>query len=74
MKCTLVDCPGGYDRRLVAHTARHRGQLVVLDHVPAEVCDVCGDVLFTPDTVRHIEELLATRPRPAAIVPLYEYA
>ena len=74
MKCSIEGCPGEYEERRVVHTVRHRGQVVVIDHVPAEVCSVCGDVLLKPETVRHIETLLRTTTRPAGTVPLYEYA
>ena len=74
MNCTLAGCPGGYEPRLVTHTVRHRGQLVLFDHVPAEVCSVCGDVLFSPETVRRIEAMLASGQEPSATVPVYEYA
>jgi YgiT-type zinc finger domain-containing protein len=74
MKCTIDGCPGGYEERMVTHTVRHHGRLVVFDHVPAEVCSVCGDVLFKPETVRRIESLLASGQEPAATVPMYEYA
>jgi hypothetical protein len=40
----------------------------------ADVCQVCGDVLLKPETVRHIEELLRKETPPAGTVPLYEYA
>jgi hypothetical protein len=46
----------------------------VIDHVPAEVCSVCGDVLFTPQTVRGIEKILQEEADPAGTVPVYEYA
>ena len=74
MKCSIDGCPGEYERKDVVHTVRYRGQVVVIDHVPAEVCRVCGDVLLEPETVRHIEELLRTASRPTREVPLYEYA
>ena len=56
------------------HTVRHRGQVIVIDHVPADVCSACGDVLLEPDTVRRIEALLQKRQEPASTVPLYEFA
>ncbi len=56
------------------HTVKRRGEVIVIDHVPAEVCSVCGDVLLTPDTVRRIEALLAATPPPARTVPVYEFA
>ncbi len=74
MKCTISDCPGEYEEKLIVHTVRHRGLLIVIDGVPAEVCSFCGDVLLKPDTVREIEALLNELPAPAGSVPLYEFA
>jgi YgiT-type zinc finger domain-containing protein len=58
----------------VIHTVKRRGEVIVIDHVPAEVCSVCGDVLLTPETVRRIEALLAATPPPARTAPVYEFA
>jgi YgiT-type zinc finger domain-containing protein len=74
MKCTIEGCPGGYELRSIVHTVRHKGEVIVIDHVPAEVCTVCGDVLLKPDTVRRIEALLHSRPRAAKTAPVYEFA
>lgn len=74
MKCSIEGCPGVYEEREIVHTVRHHGQVVVIDHVPAEVCSVCGDVLLKPETVRRLEELLRTTAEPSKTVPLYEYA
>ena len=74
MRCSLDDCGGRYEERRVTHTVKRDGQIVIIDHVLAEVCSVCGDVLFTPDTVRGIEALLSADAEPAGVIPLYEYA
>ena len=74
MKCSIGGCLGECEERHVVHTVRHKGQVIVIDHVPAEVCSECGDVLLRPETVRRIEELLRKASRPAGTVPLYEYA
>ncbi len=74
MKCSLQGCPGEYEPRDIPHTVRHQGRIVVIDHVPADVCSVCGDVLLKPETVRHIEALLRQEAKPASSVPFYEYA
>jgi YgiT-type zinc finger domain-containing protein len=74
MKCSLAGCEGQYETRQVVHTVRYHGEVIVIDHVPAEVCALCGDVLFRPETVRRIEELLQNIERPDKTVPLYEYA
>ncbi|MBI4725903.1 YgiT-type zinc finger protein [candidate division TA06 bacterium] len=74
MKCSIEGCPGEYEERKIVHTMRHHGQVLVIDHVPAEVCPVCGDVLLKPETVRRIEMVLRTATRSPSTVPLYEYA
>ena len=74
MRCTIGGCPGQYKEGSIVHTVKHHGQVIVIDHVPAEVCNICGDVLLKPETIRHIEELLRMPKEPARTVPLFEYA
>jgi len=74
MKCSIEGCPGEYERKEIVHTVRHQGRVIVIDHVPAEVCPVCGDVLLEPQTVRRIEGLLGNLPKAERTAPLYEYA
>ena len=74
MECTVNRRPGVYEDRLITHTGHFDGEIVIIDHVPAEVCTICGDVLFKPETVRKIEAILRQRAQPAQMVPLYEYA
>ncbi len=74
MRCSIEGCPGEYEERLIVHTVRHKGQVIVIDHVPAEVCSVCSDVLLAPETVRRIESLLQAAPQPDRTAPVYEYA
>lgn len=74
MKCSIKGCPGEYEEQEIFHTVRYKGQIKVIDHVPAEVCSVCGDILLKANTVRHIEQLLSKSYRPSNTVPLYEYA
>ncbi len=73
MKCSIDGCPGEYEQREVVHTVHQGKRIIVIDHVPAEVCTVCGDVLFTPETVRQIELLRRTAPPPTRTVPLYDF-
>lgn len=73
MKCTIQDCTGEYELRHVVHTVRSKGNVIVIDHVPAEVCNVCGDVLFTPETVRRIEQILTLEEQAIRTAPVYEF-
>ena len=70
MKCSIKGCPGEYQKNDIVHTVCHRGKVIVIGNVPAEVCAICGDALLEPETVQYIEELLETRSRPAEMVPL----
>lgn len=74
MKCSIEECVGEYEEKEIIHTVRYQGQVIVIDHVPAEVCSVCGDVLLKPRTIRQIEKLLQSASQPASMVPLYEFA
>ena len=74
MNCSIEGCPGEYEASTIMHTVRHKGRVVVIDHVPADVCSFCGDALLKPDTVRRIEGLLQEHGRPATTVPLCEFA
>jgi YgiT-type zinc finger domain-containing protein len=72
-RCSVTGCTGDYEAKGVTHTVRHRGEIVVIDHVPAEVCSICGDTLLAPETVRGLERVLAHREAPARSAPVYEY-
>ncbi len=74
MKCSIEGCSGEYEARSIVHTARRKGKVIVIDHVPAEVCAECGDTLLHPDTVRKVETLLQQERQPEKRVPLYEFA
>jgi YgiT-type zinc finger domain-containing protein len=73
MKCSFRDCSGEYEDRRIVHTERHGDRIVVINDVPAQVCAVCGDVLFTADTVRRIEEIVREAGAPDRMAPVYEY-
>jgi len=74
MSCNIADCSGEYEQREVVHTVRQGDRIFVINHVPAEMCTICSDVLFTPATVRGIEALRRTTAPPARSVPLYEFS
>ena len=73
MQCTMVGCPGTYEPRETVVVERAQGQSLVIEHVPVEVCDVCGDVLFRLETVRRLEALRHTAASSQRTVPLYAY-
>jgi HTH-type transcriptional regulator/antitoxin MqsA len=42
----------------VAYSLRVADQLVVVEHVPASVCDHCGEASFSPDTVEQLQRTI----------------
>ena len=73
MKCSIRGCPGEYEVSRIVHTVKRGDDVLVFENVPAEVCAVCSDTLLSPETVRHLEEMMLHRPKPDKFAPLYEY-
>ncbi len=61
---------------LVTYTLEVEGQFIVVENVPARVCQETGEKLFAPDTVEHVYQLVWGQVQPNRIVqtPVYEYA
>ncbi len=74
MKCNIQNCSGNYEHKHVIHTVKYKGQVLVFENVPAEVCDLCSDTLLTPETLRHIEKIIQEHTQPKKHAPVYEYA
>ena len=55
MKCNIQECHGEYEERMIVHTAIYESERFSIDNVPAKVCNICGDTLLNPETVRQIE-------------------
>ena len=73
MDCTIQGCPGKYEGQYIVHTSRHNERIIVIDNVPAEVCDTCGDTLLSSIATRRIDEMLSDGSRPTGVVPLYDF-
>jgi hypothetical protein len=78
VKCAIAGCPGAYyEARTFVHRVKQRGGVIVIDHVPAGVGNVCGDPPaggVALETARRIEALPTATPQPIRTVPLYEFA
>ncbi len=73
MDCTIQGCSGKYEEQYIVHTARHNERIVVVDNVPAEVCDTCGDTLLSSIAMQRIDEILSDGSRATGVVPLYDF-
>jgi YgiT-type zinc finger domain-containing protein len=74
MKCVNTGCPGKYEDQNLTKSFRIKDKIIVLDLIPAEICNVCGDVLLKPETVQRIEQMLVEGLEPTSSAPVYKYA
>jgi YgiT-type zinc finger domain-containing protein len=56
MEC--LHCQGTLIRTRVSYTVNRKGYHLILDDVPAWVCEQCGEPLFDEETVDAIQEML----------------
>jgi YgiT-type zinc finger domain-containing protein len=56
MECLY--CKGVLVRKTVSYTANRKGYHLIIDDVPAWVCDQCGEPLFDEATVDAIQQAL----------------
>lgn len=60
----------------VTYTLEHGGKLIVVEHVPARVCEETGEQYFAPETVERLQALINGENKPARVIetPVYDYA
>lgn len=55
-------CPschiGRLQRRSMVYLEWHNKQLLIVDRMPAIVCDVCGERIYDHDALEHLQRLL----------------
>ena len=73
MKCTVTGCSGEYRERFITQVFDRHGQVIVVEDIPAQVCDVCGDTLLVPEVVEGLVKIDATGKEPVKFVPVFEY-
>jgi len=56
MKCQL--CHGETKEKNISYNQWYKGRLVVVENVPAEVCQRCGEEYFTPEITDKIQRLI----------------
>ncbi len=70
--CSIKGCPGHYESKLINHIITKDGQIIVIERVPASVCNICGDTLISLKTTRILEDMLEHPGDPVGTVPVYE--
>ncbi len=68
--CTLCH-QGAYQERLIVFSVRRADRLVIVEDVPAMVCEICGDQIITDETALEIERVAAGEPHYSG--PIYRF-
>lgn len=70
---TCECCGGPMEDRYVTLHRKWKGQYILIEHVPAGVCQECGNRCFSANVLKTVEESIRGR-RPAereVVVPVY---
>lgn len=62
MRCDL--CGGKVEEELISYTLFYEGHWIVVENVPAKVCQQCGEKLFAPDTVDRLQNIIWSKQKP----------
>lgn len=54
-KCYL--CQGDLEKKFVTVEREWEGKKIIIENVPAEVCDQCEEKYFDPDTTLKLEKI-----------------
>ena len=75
MNCDVCSI-GDRQPKLIRYSLPTTEGLILIDHVPAEVCDRCGEVTLTPDVVERLLRSVWQQEPPSRVIetPVYEFA
>jgi YgiT-type zinc finger domain-containing protein len=74
MNCDI--CGGARVRSLISYTVFYRGKPIVVENVPADVCQQCGEQYFDPATVAMLQKVVWGKSKPKRTIktPVYDLA
>ena len=73
MACDI--CGGHVSPQQVSYPAQVKGKFVIVENVPAKVCDQCGEKLFAADTVEKLQKTVWEQKSPVRILqtPVFDF-
>jgi HTH-type transcriptional regulator / antitoxin MqsA len=69
-------CGGTYHETQIRYAQDLDGRFVLVEHVPALVCERCGDTLLAPEVVEKLQSLIwqPVEPKRFEQVPVFDLA
>ena len=73
MKC--VFCGGTLRKGLVTFSYEDEKSYMLIEHVPAEVCPLCGEKLYSPEVTDALLQVAKRQGEPVRViqVPVYDF-
>ena len=73
MKCDI--CGGLMNEEETTYTLQIEDKFVVIENVPAKVCHQCGEKLFSPEVVEHLQMTIWNDEKPEKTIktPIFNY-
>ena len=62
------NCKGTLEEQLTTYTQWYEERLVVIENVPAWVCEQCGETYFDPEIVDRVQQLIWSEAEPVRVV------
>ncbi|HZH32827.1 MAG TPA: YgiT-type zinc finger protein [Pyrinomonadaceae bacterium] len=62
--------------RTVTYALQVDGKFLVIENVPARVCEETGEQFFSPETVERLQQIIWEEQEPKRVIetPVYEFA
>ena len=73
MKCDI--CGGAMHNQETNYTLKINDRFVVVENVPAKVCQQCGEILYSPDVVERLQNTIWNNREPEKTIetPVFDF-
>ena len=71
---TCYFCKGKVTEGHIQHIHRWGEQVFILENVPAEICQQCGEVYFAPDVLAEMDKIALSKMKPKMTIQVPVYA
>ena len=74
MECDL--CGGKIINKKVSYSLFYEGHWVIVENVPANICQQCGERLFAPEVVEELQNVIWSKKAPVKKIetPVFDLA
>jgi YgiT-type zinc finger domain-containing protein len=66
-------CKGSVIKKVVTHVHTWEGKIFLFEDVPADVCQQCGEIYFSPDILEVMDKIVTSdmEPKTKVAVPVF---